>query len=68
VSTVALIVLVLALYFASCLIWPYTRCGRCSSGKHHSPTGTAWRNCRACGGSGRKVRLGRRLFAGADDL
>ncbi|MGH3682065.1 MAG: hypothetical protein ACRDT2_17655 [Natronosporangium sp.] len=64
-----LILAVLAgLWLLSCAIWPYTACGRCSGGKRHSPSGEAWRNCRSCRGSGKKIRPGRRLLGPTDHL
>ncbi len=53
----------LALYGAACVIWPFTAHTRChGTGKRRSPSGKAWRTCRGCGGTGRKVRTGRRLW------
>lgn len=58
----------LAIYLLSCWVWPYTTCGVCKgSPRHMSPLGTAWRNCGSCGGSGRKVRLGRKLLPNPPD-
>lgn len=59
---------VVGLWLLSCATWPYTAGGRCSAGKRHSPSGEAWRNCRGCGGSGKRVRLGRRLLGPTDQL
>jgi DnaJ-class molecular chaperone len=51
----------LAVYVLFCRIFPYTPCRNCKgSGKSHSPSGKAFRNCGRCGGSGRR----RRPFAG----
>ena len=58
-TTVLLIAALLGLYLLSCQIWPYTACGRCTGGKHLSPSGTVWRLCKRCQGTGRR----RRLFA-----
>jgi hypothetical protein len=50
-------------YAAACRWWPYSRCWACDgSGKRTSPGGKHWRPCRRCGGSGTRIRLGRRLF------
>jgi DnaJ-class molecular chaperone len=50
-------------YAVACTVWPYTRCPRCAgSGKRRSPSGKAWRPCRSCSGTGRRVRLGRRIY------
>ncbi|WP_229401889.1 hypothetical protein [Micromonospora okii] len=63
-GTVALVILGLAaLYVAECLIWPYGRCTRCEGGGiHMGPDGQHWRDCHACGGSGKRHRPGRRLM------
>ena len=60
----ALIAVVLAAGYAlACAIYPFTAHGRCNgTGKLRSPSGKAWRTCRGCKGSGRKLRIGRRLF------
>ena len=53
----------LAAYIAACAIYPFTAHGRCNgTGKLRSPSGKAWRTCSGCKGSGRKLRIGRRLF------
>jgi hypothetical protein len=53
----------LAGYLVVCAVWPFAACRWCGgSGKHRSPSGKAWRPCRRCRGSGRRVRLGRRVF------
>lgn len=49
-------------YFVACAVWPWTACGHCEGGKKRSPSGKAWRPCRRCKGTGRKVRLGRRIW------
>ena len=63
-GTVALVALaLLAGYALACWLWPFAAHGRCNgTGKRRSPSGKAWRTCRGCGGSGRKVRLGRRAW------
>ncbi len=56
-------VALLAAYVAACAIYPFIAHGRCNgTGKLRSPSGKAWRTCRGCKGSGRKLRIGRRLF------
>lgn len=56
---------VLVGYVLACAIWPYASCWGCSGdGKRRSPSGKAWRTCRRCGGTGRRIRLGRKLYAG----
>lgn len=51
-------------YAATCYVWPYTRCTRtrCESGKLRAPNGRTWRRCPRCGGSGSRVRIGRRVL------
>ncbi len=63
-GTVALVAAVLLVAYAlACAIYPFTAHGRCNgTGKLRSPSGKAWRTCRGCKGSGRKLRIGRRLF------
>lgn len=63
-GAVALVAVVLAVGYAlACWLWPFTAHGRCNgTGKLRSPSGKAWRTCRGCKGSGRKLRIGRRLF------
>lgn len=51
-------------YTSSCLFWPYANCRRCKgNGKARAMWGgKAFRRCGRCGGTGRRLRLGRRLF------
>jgi hypothetical protein len=50
-------------YYASLFIWPFTNCGRCKGGGRNAGSNRRWFGaCRKCGGSGRKERLGVRLF------
>jgi len=64
-ATLALLVIVATVgYAVACAVWPLTAHGRCNgTGKRRSPSGKAWRTCRGCGGSGRKVRLGRKAWS-----
>lgn len=59
-------VLLAGLYLLHCLVWPHKTCGACKGApKRMALDGSdAWRHCGSCGGSGRKVRLGRKLFPG----
>ena len=51
------------LQIVGCVVFPFTACRRCAgSSKRRSPSGRAFRLCGKCGGSGRQVRLGRRLW------
>ena len=51
-------------YVVSLWLYPYESCPSCkgSSGKRMSSTGKAWGNCRHCEGSGKRFRLGRRIW------
>ena len=50
-------------YYFSLKIWPYTRCRKCEGrGRNTGSTWRRWGDCRACGGSGQKWRLGVRVF------
>ena len=50
-------------YLLAAAVWPFAAHGRCKgTGKLRSPSGRSWRTCRGCGGTGRKLRLGRRVF------
>ncbi|WP_112248091.1 hypothetical protein [Kribbella monticola] len=64
VATVVLIVIVaVAFYLLTCLIWPFGKCRRCKGvGKFKSPFGKAYRHCGKCEGSGLRVRLGRHVI------
>lgn len=49
-------------YVLACWIWPFAACRRCDgAGRFRSPTGRAWRNCKRCKGSGKRVRFGVRV-------
>jgi len=53
-------------YFISLRLHPYTRCRVCTHTprRHHGAIfNYAYRPCRACGGSGRKDRLGVRVLS-----
>lgn len=50
-------------YYVSLKIWPFTACDRCEGrGRNSGSTRSRWGYCRKCGGSGRRQRLGVRLF------
>lgn len=63
-DTLVLLALALAAgYIVACAWWPYTRHGWCSgTGKRRSPSGKSWRDCGGCAGSGKRVRVGRRVY------
>ena len=50
-------------YGLACWIWSFRNCHDChGSGLRRSPTGRAFRVCRACTGTGGKLRFGRRVY------
>jgi hypothetical protein len=53
-----------AFYLALCAGYPFGNCRRCKgSGKRHNPFfGGGHRLCNRCAGTGRRVRLGRRVY------
>lgn len=52
-----------AYYFVACSYFAFGRCLRCNgTGKRRSRTGRSTRECRRCYGTGRRVRIGRRLY------
>jgi hypothetical protein len=49
-------------YALSCWWWPFAHCLCChGAGKHHRGDGKVHRLCRWCKGSGRRLRIGRRV-------
>ena len=53
----------LVIYVGACAFWPFTAHRWCrGTGKLRSPSGKAWRPCRGCGGTGRKIRVGRHVY------
>lgn len=52
----------LGMWIVHSLWFPWTSCGQCAGGKHYSDSGRAWRNCRACGGSGKRRRVVAKLL------
>lgn len=63
-SPTLLTLLVVTLGYAlACTAWPFKPCGRChGTAKRRSPLGGAFRFCRHCRGTGRRLRLGRRAW------
>lgn len=51
-------------YAVSCAVWPFARCWVCHGQAHHSPRGNhrISRPCRWCKASGRRLRIGRRVW------
>lgn len=56
-------VMAVAGYAIACAVWPFARCKKCGgSGTRKSPSGRAFRFCRRCKSTGRRLRTGRRIF------
>lgn len=49
-------------YVSSCIFWPYADCWFCTRGRKVAWWGGGFRPCGWCGGSGRRLRVGRWLF------
>lgn len=63
VALTLLAALWLAGYAVAVRFWPWANCRRChGNGKSRSPSGKAFRRCPRCKGSGRRLRLGRRVL------
>jgi hypothetical protein len=70
------VVIGVILYAFEIALFPWVTCppqrflwGGCGgSGKQWSPKKNAWRTCRNCGGLGKVVRLGRRLWTWSTDV
>jgi hypothetical protein len=59
---VVVALVLIAAWVVSLLLWPFARCGRCEgSGTSPGSSGKRWGDCRRCGGSGKRLRLGARL-------
>jgi hypothetical protein len=60
---VLLALALLLIYAVQCWLWPFRWCRRChGTGRRMSPSGNAFGSCWWCGGAGRKLRLGRRVW------
>lgn len=53
-----------AAYYVECAVFPWGKCSRCkdSPGRLMSPDGKHWRACRRCKGTGKRLRVGRRVW------
>ena len=61
-TTIAILAAVTLGYVAACAYWPFGACRACrGTGKSRSPFKKFWRPCHRCSGTGRRVRLGRRV-------
>lgn len=49
-------------YLIACALYPWRACTRCDGGKKRSSSRRNWRDCRHCAGSGRRHRIGRRVW------
>lgn len=62
-TVLVLALLIICGYIAACAWWPFAACLRChGTAKLRSPSGKAWRHCPRCAGTGRRVRVGRRVY------
>jgi hypothetical protein len=56
------VVLWVAWYLITCALYPWRACTWCDGGKRLNSSGTNWRDCHHCQGSGRRPRAGRVLW------
>lgn len=51
------------LYLLFCKVFPFGRCraAKCAGGRIFSRNGKHWHDCRRCGGTGKRLRLGTRI-------
>ncbi|SCL18138.1 hypothetical protein GA0070616_1441 [Micromonospora nigra] len=49
-------------YLILCVVAPWGRCRRCRGRRNHRTAIGTRRDCRRCDGTGRRVRIGRRLI------
>ncbi|MEV1331103.1 hypothetical protein AB0J20_16175 [Micromonospora costi] len=50
-------------YVAECCWWQFGKCWCCKGrGRHHRKDGKVFRDCHWCRGSGRRLRVGRRVW------
>lgn len=51
-------------YYVECAVFPWGKCSRCEGtpGRKVSPDGVHWRPCRRCKGTGKRLRVGRRVW------
>lgn len=53
----------LAGYALACWLWPFKHCSKCDgTARIKSPSGKAFRRCRKCKATGRRLRLGRHVY------
>ena len=62
-AAVGLVLLLAVVYVIECIVWPFAKCPRChGSGKRGRKDGKVFRLCRRCKTTGRRLRVGRRLW------
>lgn len=63
-AAAAVLAAVAVVWLVRLWLWPYGPCSRCRGrrGRGFGSTRTAWSRCRACGGTGERLRPGARLF------
>lgn len=49
-------------YLLACALFPWRACTWCDGGKRRDSSRQHWRDCRHCAGSGRRPRIGRRVW------
>lgn len=49
-------------YLIACAMFPWRACAWCEGGKKRNSSRKYWRDCRHCAGSGRRARIGRRVW------
>lgn len=60
---VLIVLLVPVVYVVECAWWPFGYCLCCKgAGKHHKTNSRVFKDCWWCGGSGRRLRVGRRVW------
>jgi len=61
---IVIVIVAAAGYYVSLRIHPFTKCKECNGGGKHAGSlfSYAHRKCRKCGGTGRRDRLGVKLF------
>ncbi len=50
-------------YLIACALFPWRACEWCEGGKKRSSSRKHWRDCRHCDGTGRRARIGRRVWS-----
>lgn len=63
-TATGIVLVVVLVYAGSCIVWPFARCWCCSGRGFHSPKNNRRisRGCRWCDRTGKRLRIGRRLW------